>query len=155
MLVGPRQKNSGGTVRSDVLEVVAVPSPALEYDRFERAGGDWSPVDDAINTNEQIVFSMENVTTRMTEEELALVEQLADETGVSRSDAIRQALRRGANGELVELALQRYQDGEIGMRGATVLAGLSIGDLMAEANQRGISTNYEAADLADDVDALR
>lgn len=98
---------------------------------------------------------MEELTVRLDEEMLALVEGLADETGASRSDAIRQALRWGASEALVELALQRYQSGEIGMRGAADLSGLSIGETMAEANQRGVSTDYEAADLADDVDALR
>lgn len=98
---------------------------------------------------------MENVTARMSEEEIALVERLADETGVSRSDAIRRAIRSGASEELIDLALQRYRDGEVGMRGAAELAGLSIGEMMAEANDRGVLTNYDEADLADDVDALR
>lgn len=98
---------------------------------------------------------MENVTTRMSEEDLALVERLADAKGESRSDAIRQALKRGAREELVRLALQRYREGEVGMRGAATLAGISIVELMREANERGVLSNYDEADLTDDVDALR
>jgi len=98
---------------------------------------------------------MENVTTRMSEEELDLVERLAEARGESRSDAVRQALRRGAREELIRLALQRYQDGEVGMRGAAELAGVTIAEMMAEANDRGVLSNYDEADLADDVDALR
>jgi len=62
---------------------------------------------------------MENVTSRMGEDELELVERLADEIGVRRSDAIRIAVRRGVKEELVSIALQRYQEGEIGMRNAS------------------------------------
>lgn len=98
---------------------------------------------------------MENVTARMSDDDLALVEALADATGQSRSDAIRTAVRRGARDELIRVALQRYQDGEVGMRGAADLAGVSIAEMMAEANERGVLSNYDEADVADDVDALR
>jgi predicted HTH domain antitoxin len=98
---------------------------------------------------------MENVTTRMSDDELGLVERLADASGESRSDVIRKAVRRGAREELIRLALQRYREGEVGMRGAADLAGLTVTEMVAEANDRGVLSNYEAADLADDVDALR
>ncbi|WP_436931468.1 UPF0175 family protein [Halosimplex halobium] len=98
---------------------------------------------------------MENVTTRMSDDELDLVERLADASGESRSDVIRKAVRRGAREELIRLALQRYREGEVGMRGAADLADLPIAEMMAEANERGVLSNYDEADLAGDVDALR
>jgi predicted HTH domain antitoxin len=98
---------------------------------------------------------MENVTTRMSDEELDLVDRLAAARGGSRSDAIREALRQGAQEELIRIALQRYQDDEVGMRGAADIAGLSIAEMMTEANDRGVLSNYDEADLASDVDALR
>ncbi|EMA11332.1 MULTISPECIES: UPF0175 family protein [Haloarcula] len=98
---------------------------------------------------------MENVTTRMSDTELDLVARLAEAKGESRSDAIRQAIRQGAREELIRVALQRYQEGDVGMRGAAELAGLTIAEMMAEANDRGVLSNYDEADLADDVDALR
>lgn len=98
---------------------------------------------------------MENVTARMSDEELDLVERLADAKGESRSDAIRQSIRRGAQEELVRIALHRYQDGDVGMRGAAELAGLTVAEMMHEANERNVLSNYDEADLADDVDALR
>jgi len=98
---------------------------------------------------------MENVTTRMSDDELDLIERLADAKGESRSDAVRQAIRRGAQEELIRIALQRYQDGEVGMRGAADIAGVTIAEMMAEANDRGVMSNYDEADLVDDVDALR
>lgn len=111
--------------------------------------------DDAIITMQCVVLRMQNVTTRMSEEELDLVERLAEASGESRSDAIRTAVRQGAREELIRLALQRYQDGDVGMRGAADLAGVTIAEMMAEANDRNVLSNYDEADLADDVDALR
>ncbi|WP_254282467.1 UPF0175 family protein [Haloarcula salina] len=104
---------------------------------------------------QHVAFRMENVTTRMSDTELDLVARLAEAKGESRSDAIRQAIRQGAREELIRVALQRYQDGEIGMRGAADLAGVTIAEMMAEANDRGVLSNYDEVDLADDVDALR
>lgn len=98
---------------------------------------------------------MENVTARMDDEEIDLVDRLAAERGVSRSDAIREAIREGARESLVRIALARYQEGEVGMRGAAEIAGVTIAELMHEANERGVLMNYDEADLASDVDALR
>jgi predicted HTH domain antitoxin len=98
---------------------------------------------------------MENVTTRMSEEELGLIERLAEARGTGRSDAIREAIRQGAREELIRIALQRYQEGEVGIRGAAKLPGLTIAEMMHEANERGIMLNYDETDLDDDVAALR
>ena len=98
---------------------------------------------------------MENVTTRMSDEELDLVERLAEVSGDSRSDVIRTAVRRGAREELIRVALQRYRDGEVGIRGAAELAGVTISEMMAEANERDVLSNYDEVGLGDDVDALR
>lgn len=98
---------------------------------------------------------MENVTARMSDEELDLVDRLAAERGVSRSDAIRAAIREGAREALIKLALERYRESDIGMRGAAALADVTIAEIMAEANARGILLNYDEADLEDDVAALR
>lgn len=97
---------------------------------------------------------MKNVTTRMEEEEIEMVERLADEMGVSRSDAVRIAVRGGAREELIRVALRRYQEGEVGMRGAAEIAGITIAEMMAEANERGVLTNYDDADLESDVESL-
>ncbi|KDE58851.1 hypothetical protein EL22_02025 [Halostagnicola sp. A56] len=98
---------------------------------------------------------MKTVTARMSDDELELLDRLATERGSGRSDAIREAVRRGAREELVQIALERYQAGAVGMRGAAEIADVSIARMMAEANDRGILSNYDEADLEDDFDALR
>lgn len=100
------------------------------------------------------VVRMENVTARMSQEELDLIEKLAALEDGNRSDVIRRLIRRGAREELIRVALDRYRAGEVGMRGAAELAGLSIGEMLREANERDVLTNYDEADLESDVDAL-
>lgn len=97
---------------------------------------------------------MENVTARMSDEELDLVDRLAEQRGGTRSDAIREAIREGAREKLVEVALQRYRAGEVGMRGAARIADLTIAEMMREANERGIMSNYDEVDLDSDVESL-
>lgn len=98
---------------------------------------------------------MENVTTRMSEEELALIERLEAEEGMSRSDIIRKLIRTGAREELLRVAFRRYQEGEIGLRGVARLTDLTIPEIMHEANKRNVMTNYDEAALETDVEALR
>ena len=98
---------------------------------------------------------MENVTARMSDEELDLLDRLAAERGGGRSDAIREAVRRGAREELLRIALERYREGEVGMRGAAEIADVTIARMLREANDRGVLSNYDEADLEADVDALR
>lgn len=97
---------------------------------------------------------MENVTTRMSDEELDLIDRLAEQQDGSRSDAIRAAIRAGAREELVNGALEKYRQGEVGMRGAADIAGLTVAEMMDEANQRGVLQNYDEADLESDVENL-
>lgn len=40
------------------------------------------------------------------------------------------------------------------MRGAADIANLTIAEMMREANERGVRSNYDPADLEADVDAL-
>lgn len=52
-------------------------------------------------------------------------------------------------------ALERYREGEIGLREAAEAAGSTIGEMMEEAQQRGVLSNLDADELAEDRDALR
>lgn len=98
---------------------------------------------------------MEEVTTRLDEDELALVDRLAEEIGSSRGDAVRRAVGRGVREALLRVALGEYREGDVGMRGVAGLADLSIAEAMAEANERNVPTNYGDEELANDVENLR
>ena len=97
---------------------------------------------------------MQNITVRLGDEERALFDRLAEARGVSRSEAIRTAALKGAREELLQISLQRYRGGEVGMRGAAAIVDVPIFEMMHEANERGVLTNYDEVDLAEDVAAL-
>lgn len=98
---------------------------------------------------------METVTVRLSDAELALLDRLADIRGEGRGEAIRESVRLCARQELIDIALDRYREGEVGMRGAAEIAGLTIDEMMATANERGVVSNYDEAALEHDVLALR
>lgn len=72
--------------------MIAPVSSALPH-VFLTERGQRSLGDDAHNTTQYNALHVENVTARTSDEELDLVERLADAKGESRSDAIRQAIR--------------------------------------------------------------
>lgn len=84
----------------------------------------------------------------MSDEDLDRLDRLAAARDQSRSEAIPLAIRRGAREELIRVALERYREGEVGMRGAAEVAGLTIAEMMQEAGERGVLSNEEAPDLA-------
>ena len=55
----------------------------------------------------------------------------------------------------LQLALERYREGNVGMRGAAEIADVPIAKVMREANERKIRSNYDEDDLEGDVNALR
>lgn len=63
-------------------------------------------------------------------------------------------VNRLSNEELVYIALEKYQHGNVGMRGAADIAGLTIAEMMVEANERGILQNYNETELKSDVESL-
>lgn len=98
---------------------------------------------------------MDDVTVQFPDEDLALVDRLAAERECGREEAIREAVRRGMREELTRVALDRYRDGELGMRGAANVAGTTIVDLLGEANDRDVLKNDDETRLSGDVEALR
>jgi len=98
---------------------------------------------------------METVATRLSEREVALLDRLVDIRGGTRNDVVREAVSVFVREELVDIALERYRNGEVGMRGAAELADRTIGGMMATANDRDVLSNRSEGDLERDVQALR
>jgi predicted HTH domain antitoxin len=57
--------------------------------------------------------------------------------------------------ERLRVAIERYKDGVVGLRGAADITDRSIGETMRAANERGVTLDYDEAELAADVDPLR
>lgn len=56
--------------------------------------------------------------------------------------------------ERIRTALETYREGEVGMRGAAEMADLTASEMMTEANERDVESNYDESDF-DDVENLR
>lgn len=90
----------------------------------------------------------------MSDEELDALDRLSEARGVSRNEALRVAVRRGAREELLRIAFEQYRNGEVGMRGAAEIVGLTFGEMMDEANEREVRSNYDESELDEDFEAL-
>ncbi|WP_136716673.1 UPF0175 family protein [Halorientalis salina] len=98
---------------------------------------------------------MEPVATRLDEGEVTLLDRLVEIRGSSRNEVVREAVSTFVRDELVEIALERYRTGEVGLRGAAEIAGCTIGETMAAANDRNVLSNADEGTLERDVQALR
>lgn len=96
-----------------------------------------------------------DITVRVSEEELDVLDSLAAACGGDHEAVVRAVVRHEVQQELLRVAVERYSDGEVGMRGAAAIAGLSITEMMRAANEREVLSNYDASELRRDVDALR
>lgn len=90
---------------------------------------------------------METVTTRLSEPELTLLDRLVQLRGTSRSDILGDAVRSHVREQLVDIALARYHQGTVGMRGAAEIAGLPIHQMVAVAADRDVASNLDATEL--------
>jgi len=96
-----------------------------------------------------------DITVRVSEEELDVLGRLTAARGEGHGAVVRAVVRHEVQQELLRVAVERYSDGEVGMRGAAAIAGLSITEMMRAANEREVLSNYDASELRRDVDALR
>lgn len=83
--------------------------------------------------------------------EAAKWERLARGVGLDRSALLKQAFREGCADVLFERAGAAYRRGEVSLSRAAELAGLSLRDMLLRLRQAGITLNYTAADLAEDL----
>ncbi|MFB6178544.1 MAG: hypothetical protein ABEI77_02330 [Halorientalis sp.] len=98
---------------------------------------------------------METVTTRLSEEDVTLIDRLVELRGGTRPEIVRTAVRTCIREELLDIGLERYRNREVGLRGAAELAGLTISETMAAANERTVYSNETVRELERDVQALR
>lgn len=83
------------------------------------------------------------------EQELAAVEELLAE---DRSTTIRKALREGLSTLRERHAVERYQSGDVSVNEAARLAGLSVGEWLELAQERGLTTQLDETDLTFDAE---
>ncbi len=90
---------------------------------------------------------MASISARVSEEDEAALEAVAELLGEDKSTVIRKALREGMSELRVQRAVERYQSGDISVNQAARLAGVSLAEWLVIARERNLTTQLSADDL--------
>ena len=88
---------------------------------------------------------------RLSEDDLKLVEELAQDEDVEKSATIRELLRFGR----IYLAIIRYKEGKISIGRAAEIADMSLSDLMELLSNLGIESKIEKEDYLQGLKHLK
>lgn len=97
---------------------------------------------------------MKTVTTRLPEEEEALLGELQDELGADRSEVLRRLISDGLDDWRRERALERLRNHSVTLRRAAELADVSYVEMVELAAAEGIDVGYSDDDLERDLDRI-
>jgi len=93
---------------------------------------------------------METVTARLPEEMIRKLELLAKEEHIDRSELIRRALAVGIDRFLMDRALKAYREKKVSLWKAAEMAGVTLREMIDEADQASIPISYDEKDLERD-----
>ncbi|MCF2136351.1 MAG: UPF0175 family protein [Candidatus Thorarchaeota archaeon] len=94
---------------------------------------------------------METVTARLSEEMIKQLEVLAKEEQIDRSELIRRALAYGIKRFLIDRALKAYRERKVTLWKAAEMAGVSLREMIDEADRSLIPIAYDIKDLEKDL----
>lgn len=93
----------------------------------------------------------ETVSGRLPDDLVHELDALGDLTGKSRSEMLRDVVRRGLAAERLDRALEAYRRREVSLGRASEMAALPITVFLDELRRAGILLNYTHEDLAEDL----
>lgn len=95
---------------------------------------------------------MPTVSARVPEDDNEELETVAELLAEDKSTTIRKALREGLATLRERHAVERYQSGDVSVNEAARLAGLSVGEWLELAHERGLTTQLDETDLTFDAE---
>ncbi|MFC6939068.1 UPF0175 family protein [Salinirubellus sp. GCM10025818] len=95
---------------------------------------------------------MPSISARLPDEEAEELERVAEMLGEDKSSVIRKALSEGLHDLRVRRAIERYQTGEVSVKQAARIAGVSLGEWLGIARERNLTTQLSPEDLERDAD---
>ena len=95
---------------------------------------------------------MPTVSVRLPDDDQDELEEVAELLSEDRSTTIRKALREGLATLRERHAVERYQSEDVSVNEAARLAGLSIGEWLELAHERGLTTQLDETDLTFDAE---
>lgn len=97
---------------------------------------------------------MKTVTTRIPEDDEAVLSELETEMSANRSEVLRCLIRSGLEEWRKERAIERLRDHETTLRSAAELAGVSYVEMLTLAAEEGVDVGYTVEDLERDLDRI-
>lgn len=95
---------------------------------------------------------MPTVSVRLPDDDHEELEHVSELLAEDRSTTIRKALREGLGTLRERHAVERYQSEDVSVNEAARLAGLSVGEWLAVAHERGLTTQLSEQDLTFDAE---
>ena len=97
---------------------------------------------------------MPTISARLPDDEADELDEVADLLDEDRSTVIRKALDEGMHTLRVRVAVQRYQTGEVSMKQAARIAGVSLGEWFDIAGKHNLMCQLTPEDIERDVETL-
>lgn len=97
---------------------------------------------------------MGSISARVDEADEEALAEVAELLGEDKSTVIRKALREGLHDLRVQIAVRRYQSGEVSMHQAARIAGVSLSEWFDIANERNLTVQLTPQELERDVETV-
>jgi len=92
------------------------------------------------------------VSTRLVEDELMLLDELATRSGQDRAAMTKTLLRRGMAELRYEQAVSAYRAERVTLNRAAEMAAMSVWDFIARMDEQDLFLNYGVRELEEDLD---
>ena len=96
-------------------------------------------------------MTTKTVSTRISEDELDLLDEMAVRSGLDRASMTKTLLRRGLEQLRFDEAVAAYRARRVTLSRAAEIAGISIWDLIGRMEEQELTIHYEIADLEEDL----
>lgn len=93
----------------------------------------------------------ETVSGRLPDDVVAALDELGRASGRSRSEVLRDVVRRGVAAERVAQAIEAYRFRRASLGKATQMAAIPMGAFVDELRRAGILRDYDRTDLQEDL----
>jgi len=94
------------------------------------------------------------ITTRVEDDFVREIDEIASEEAIDRSSIVRKFLMTSLKQWKIDKALQEYEQGRMTLWQAAEECGISLWEMMAEIQKRGTKVPYTSDDLREDLKAL-
>jgi len=95
---------------------------------------------------------MASISARLPDDEAEELERVAEMLGEDKSSVIRKALSEGLRDLRIRRATERYQTGEVSVKQAARIAGVSLGEWLEIARERNLTGQLTTEDLERDAE---